>query len=120
MHELQFMTNLIRMVEEVCKKDKRITPAIITLQVASDSHLAQHACEDLQTMFDFVSRKTLAQGAKLSVKKKKVQALCQTCEAKFDLQPDTALCPHCESAELERDEIPEVLIKNIKYTESSQ
>lgn len=67
MHELQFMTNLVRMVEEVCKKESRITPSIITLQVASDSHLAQHIIEDLQTMFDFVSRNTLAQGAKLAV-----------------------------------------------------
>ena len=118
MHELQFMTNLIRMVEEVCKKDSRIAPSVITLQVASDSHLAQHTLEDLQTMFDFVARNTLAQGAKLAVCKKKVKAICQACKAKIDCLHETVLCPKCGSAEIEKDETPEVLIKNIKYSES--
>ena len=120
MHELQFMTNLVRMVEEVCKKESRITPSIITLQVASNSHLAQHTIEDLQTMFDFVSRNTLAQGAKLAVTTKNVKGTCRTCHTQIDCHPDTVLCPHCSSVEIEKDETPEVLIKNIKYIESPQ
>lgn len=120
MHELQFMTNLIRMVEEVCQKESGITPSIITIQVASDSHLAQHTLEDLQTMFNFVARNTLAQGAKLAMTTKKVKATCLTCHTKIDCQHVTLLCPKCGSAELEKDDTPEVLIKNIKYFESTK
>ena len=119
MHELQFMTNLVRMVEEVCEKESRITPSVITLQVASDSHLAQHTVDDLQTMFDFVARATLAKGARLVITTKTVKAICLTCRTKITCQHETLLCPNCGSGEIDRDETPEVLLKNIKYTESS-
>jgi len=120
MHELQFMTNLLRMVEDVCKKDSRITPSVISLQVASDSHLAQHSLDDLQTMFDFVARNTLAQGAKLAVKTKTVQATCQACQAIVDCEQETILCPSCGSGEMKKDETPEVLIKSIRYIQNPQ
>lgn len=119
MHELQFMTNLVRMVEEVCGKESRITPSVITLEVASDSHLAQHSLEDLQTMFDFVARETLTQGAKLSVTKKTTTAKCQDCQTTMECRQETLICPICESGDIERDETPEVLLKNIKYTDRS-
>lgn len=119
MHELQFMTNLVRMVEEVCGKDSRISPSVITLEVASDSHLAQHTLEDLQMMFDFVTRNTLAQGAKLAVTTKTAKAKCEGCYTTFECQKETLLCPNCESGEIERDETPEVLLKTIKYTDRS-
>ncbi len=119
MHELQFMTNLVRMVEEVCGKESRISPSVITLEVASDSHLAQHTLEDLQMMFDFVTRDTLAQGAKLAVTTKIAKATCHACQTSIECQQETLLCPNCESGDLERDETPEVLLKNIKYTDRS-
>lgn len=119
MHELQFITNLVRMVEEVCQKESGIPPSIITLQVASDSHLAQHTVEDLQTMFNFVARNTLVQGAKLAVTTKTANAKCRACLTKIKCQQETLLCPSCGSGEIERDETPEVLLKNIKYTQPS-
>ena len=120
MHELPFMTNLVRMVEEVCEKESRITPSVITLQVASDSHLAQHTVDHLQTMFDFVARSTLAEGAKLNISTKAVQATCRICRTKIECQHETLICPTCSSGKIDRDETPEVLLKNIKYIESPQ
>ena len=117
MHELQFMTNLVRMVEDICQKQPGITPSVINLHIASFSHLAQHTLEDLQAMFDFTARNTLAQGAKLAVTTKNVKATCRTCQSQIDCDPDTVLCPHCSSAEIEKDDTPEVLIKNITYIE---
>lgn len=119
MHELQFMTNLVRMVEEVCGKESRITPSLITLEVASDSHIAQHTLEDLQMMFDFVTRNTLSQGAKLAVTTKTAKAKCRACQTTIECRQETLICPNCESGEIQRDETPEVLLKNIKYTDRS-
>jgi hydrogenase nickel incorporation protein HypA/HybF len=113
------MTNLVRMIEEVCQKESGIIPSVITLQVASYSHLAQHTVDDLQTMFDFVAKSTLAEGAKLEVTTKVVNATCITCEAKIRCEDETLICPNCGSGEIDRDAIPEVLLKNIKYTEHS-
>ena len=117
MHELQFMTNLVRMVEEVCGKESRITPSVITLELASDSHLAQHTLEDLQMMFDFATRRSVAQGAKLAVTTKPVRAKCCACQHTFDCLQETLICPNCESGTIERDETPEFLLKNLKYTD---
>jgi Zn finger protein HypA/HybF involved in hydrogenase expression len=113
------MTNLVRMVEEVCGKESRITPSVITLEVASDSHLAQHTLDDLQMMFDFVTRNSLAQDAKLAVTTKTAQAKCQSCKNTIDCLMETLICPNCESGDIERDETPEVVLKNIKYTDRS-
>ncbi len=117
MHELQFMTNLVRMVEEVCGKKSRITPSVITLEVASDSHLAQHSLEDLQMMFDFVTRSTLAQGATLAVTMKTAEAKCRACQNTLECRQEVLICPTCESGDIERDDTPEVILKNIKYTD---
>lgn len=119
MHELQFMTNLVRMVEEVCGKESRIAPSILTLQVASDSHLSEHTIEDLQTMFDFVARNTLAQSAKLAIKTITAKAKCLDCQTTFECRPEILLCPNCESGNTKRDETPDVLLKNLKYIERS-
>ena len=119
MHELQFMTNLVRMVEDVCGKKPRITPSMIALEVASDSHLAQHSLADLQMMFDFVTRNTVAQGAKLSVTTKTAKAMCRDCQTTIECLEEISFCPHCESGDIERDDTPEVLLKHIKYTDRS-
>lgn len=113
------MTNLVRMVEEVCGKKSRITPSVITLEVASDSHLAHHTLEDLQMMFDFVTRNTLAHGAKLAVTTKTAEAKCRSCQNTMECREEVSLCPNCESGDIERDETPEVVLKNIKYTDRS-
>lgn len=117
MHELQFITNLIRMVEEVCPKEAEMIPSVITLQVGSDSHLARHSVDDLQTMFDLVARSTLAEGAELAVTTKTVKAECRTCLTGIECRQETLVCPNCGSGEIDRDETPEVVIKNIQYTE---
>lgn len=117
MHELQFITNLVRMVEEVCQKESGITPSVITLQVGSDSHLARHPVDHLQMMFDVVARSTLAEGAELAVTTKTVKAECRICLTGIECRQETLVCPNCGSGEIDRDETPEVVIKTIHYTE---
>jgi len=117
MHELQFMTNLVRMVEEVCQKQPSIRPSVIRIQVSSHSHLADHTVEELQTMFKFVTRGGLAQDAKLEIISKTVTAECHACGARVECHSETFACPCCGSGNLEREESPEVLLKEIEYAE---
>lgn len=105
------------MVEEVCHKESGITPSVITLQVGSDSHLARHPVDDLQTMFDVVARRTLAEGAELVITTKTVKAECRVCLTGIECRQETLVCPNCGSGEIHRDDTPEVVLKNIQYTE---
>ena len=117
MHELQFMTNLVRMVEDVCEQQSGLTPSTIKLQVASYSHLAGHTQEELQTMFQFVARNTRAQQAILEITTKTVLGQCQECGTKVVFRSETFLCPSCNSIVIKTEPSPEVTIQEITYHE---
>ena len=117
MHELQFMTNLVRMVEEVCEQQSGITPSTIKLEVAGDSHIAGHTQEDLQSMFQFVARGTRAQQARLEITTKAITGQCQDCGTGMVCQDEIPACPSCHSLKIEKETCPEVILQEITYLE---
>lgn len=117
MHELHFMTNLVRMVEEICAKQSGIMPAVIKLEVASYSHLAVHTQDELRTMFQFVARDTCAHQARLEVTTRTVTGQCRDCGSTIICQSEPQTCPSCDSLFLEKETGPEVVIQEIMYQE---
>jgi hydrogenase nickel incorporation protein HypA/HybF len=55
------------------------------------------AAEWIQRYFDYLSRGTLAEGAKIVLTKIPAQMTCQTCRAGFnaDIRADKIECPEC-------------------------
>ena len=119
MHELQFMTNLVRMVEELCDKQSDFTPSVIKLQVASDSHIAGHTQDELQTMFQFVARGTKAHQARLEVIPKIITGQCHDCGKTMVCREETLACPSCDSLHIQKETSPEVVVQEITYLENS-
>ncbi|RMH04749.1 MAG: hydrogenase maturation nickel metallochaperone HypA [Nitrospirae bacterium] len=117
MHELHFLTNLVRMIEEEMSQRHGV-PVVIRLQVASDSHLIQHSVETLQTMFQFVARGTCAHQARLDVLVQPVRGQCRICGTSVECRDDTIMCPSCGMGPLEREHRAEAVIKEIEYVDN--
>ena len=117
MHELQFMTNLVQMVEEVCEQQSGITPSVIRLEVASYSHIAGHTQEELQTMFQFVARGTRAQQAILEITTKTILGQCRDCGTRVLCRSETLTCPSCDSLFINKETSPEVVVQEISFHE---
>jgi len=111
------MTNLVRMVEDVCEKESGITPSVIKLQVASFSHLAGHTQEELQTLFQFVARGTRAEQATLEITTKTITGQCRDCATTMICRNETLTCPSCDSVFIDKEQSPEVVLKEITYHE---
>lgn len=97
MHELPVIEKILQIVVAHAKKNSVSQVLAISLQVGSLSDLED---EWMQRYFDFVSKGTLAQGAKLKIERMPVVLQCSSCGASYNVEPSgigDAACPECKS-----------------------
>lgn len=68
----------------------------------------------LAFLFDFVTKDTPAEGAKLEVETIPIKGKCKSCEHVFMVKDFEFLCPECESKEIDTIEGMELAVKEIE------
>jgi len=94
MHELAITQSVLNLALEYAQRAgaKRITH--INLGVGEISGIVD---ESVQFYFDFVSKDTLAEGARISFRKLPARFRCRICGAEFPLREGDWTCPDCQA-----------------------
>jgi hydrogenase nickel incorporation protein HypA/HybF len=97
MHELPVMDKILKIVLTQAEKNNVSQVVAISLRVGSLSDLED---EWMQRYFDYLSKDTIAQGAKLKIERMPVVLQCNSCGASYNIEPSgigEAACPECQS-----------------------
>ena len=96
MHELAVTQNLVDIALDAAHAAGAEQIRIIHVVIGSLTGIAP---ESVQFYFDFLSRDTLAAGARLDLTMQPAQATCDKCGATFAVAPPLdGCCPHCGGA----------------------
>jgi len=92
MHEMAVTQSLLDIVlKEGAKVEaKKVTG--VNLVIGELSGLVD---DSIQFYFDFMTRGTIAEGAKLSFKRVPARMKCRACGEEFTTAPDEWICPKC-------------------------
>jgi len=94
MHELGVTQNILQIALEHAQKAGAQKIRSINLVIGGLSGIID---EGVQFYFDFVSKETMAEGAKLVFKKVPVRFRCRKCGKAFDFHGEDWVCPDCQS-----------------------
>jgi hydrogenase nickel incorporation protein HypA/HybF len=94
MHELGVTQNILQISLEHAKKAGANRIRSIHLVIGA---LAGIVDESVQFYFDFVSRETMAEGAKLVFRKVPASFRCGSCGKEFEFRGENWTCPACQS-----------------------
>lgn len=98
MHELSMATSIIEIIEEEVKKREAKRVTSITLQIGMFSGIV---AECLDFAFPVVAKGTLAENAKLEIKKIPLRVSCRKCQQNFKLENYILICPLCRNTTLD-------------------
>lgn len=118
MHELQVMRQVVERVEEAGRGQSG-NPSVVRLQISSQSHLAEHNIQDLEATFGMATHGTSVQGAKLEVVLLPVKGSCHNCGASLVWNISSVVCPACGSGNLVWENLPEVVVSEVEFLETS-
>ena len=95
MHELPVTENILKIVQKHAEKNAVRRVVSITLDVGAMSDLED---EWMQHYFDYLSRNTVVEGAKLIIHRLPIVLRCNNCEKAFEIEKDEigrSKCPDC-------------------------
>jgi hydrogenase nickel incorporation protein HypA/HybF len=114
MHELQVTERILDIVLKHASGHDVSRIVVIHLRVGELSDLED---EWLQRYFDYLSKDTLAENARLAIEKAPIVMQCEACASSFELTKDglrEALCPDCGEARFRLVSGREYFVKNIE------
>lgn len=113
MHELSVIQSVLDIVLDYAKKYNARKVKKINLEIGE---LSGFIPEWIQTYFDFVSKDTIAEKAKLVIKKIPAKIKCVECGKEFGVKKDKLefTCPRCKSTDIELLQGREYFIKSIE------
>ncbi|OGW12200.1 MAG: hydrogenase maturation nickel metallochaperone HypA [Nitrospinae bacterium RIFCSPLOWO2_12_FULL_45_22] len=111
MHELSIAQNILRIVEEEARKNKATRINSIKIKAGEMRGIVS---KSLSFCFDFVSRGTLAEGARIDIEKIPIQGQCNQCQAIFLVENYQFSCPQCQSKEVNLTQGMELLVHEIE------
>jgi hydrogenase nickel incorporation protein HypA/HybF len=94
MHELGVTQNILQIALEYAQKGGAKKIRSINLVIGGLSGVID---ESVQFYFDFVTKETMAEGAKLVFKRVPVRFRCRSCGKEFDFHGENWACPDCLS-----------------------
>lgn len=100
MHELSLTQNLVEIAEEHARKAGGTVIRGITLEVGE---LSGAIPEALEFAFDVCSKRTLAEGAVLTIRRVPGHGRCVVCAMESECHQLTAVCPACGALGFELD-----------------
>jgi len=94
MHELGVTQNILKIALEYAEKGGAGKIRSINLVIGGLSGILD---ESVQFYFDFVSKETIAEGAKLVFKRVPVRFRCRNCGKEFEFHGEVWVCPDCQT-----------------------
>ncbi|GAB4351021.1 MAG: hydrogenase maturation nickel metallochaperone HypA [Candidatus Abyssubacteria bacterium] len=111
MHEMSIAQSILRItLAEAAKNGAR---KIRTVRIRA-GELRGIVPDQLSFFFEFITKDTPAEGAKLDVEKVPIKAKCKSCEDIFMVQDLKFICPQCQSTDVDVMEGLELAVKEIE------
>lgn len=114
MHELPVTESILKIVLTHAEKNDVRRVMTIQLQVGRLSHLED---EPMQRYFDYVSKGTLAEGAKLQIERTPIRLECNACAESYTVENANEIdtpCPQCGKKDAKLISGREYFIKNME------
>ncbi len=114
MHELQVTERILDIVLKHAAGQDVSRIVTIRLRIGELTDLED---EWIQRYFDYLSRGTIAQNAKLAIQRAPIVLECESCARRFEVRRGElgeAACPECEDSECRLVSGREYLIENIE------
>ncbi len=117
MHEMSIAQNICDIVTEEIRNLEGIGGVTkINMKIGKLSGVVP---DSLRFCFGFVSEGTPAEGAVLQIDEVPVEAACNQCGGRFNLDKPLFICPSCGSGDLDIVQGRELLIESIEVEEAT-
>lgn len=111
MHEYPITQQIVKIVEDVARKEHASRVSKISLVVGE---LSGFVGDSIHMYFDIIAEGTLAQGAELSITYIKFKMLCESCKEHYERAMYSFACPRCGADGVPTDIGKEFYIKDIE------
>ncbi len=98
MHELSITQSMFDLVIEQAKKANTTRVTAVNLIIGEITGVVP---ESVQFYFDFMSKSSIAEGAKLNITMVPCQVRCQSCHHVSQLDNSEFVCPDCKNHKLD-------------------
>ncbi len=98
MHELSVTESVLKIACEHAKKAHATAVTDIYLVIGRLSSIVD---ESVQFYWDFISKDTLCEHAKLHFRREPAILLCMACQNQYELAEELTPCPKCGSAQVQ-------------------
>ncbi|MCF7922330.1 MAG: hydrogenase maturation nickel metallochaperone HypA [Candidatus Marinimicrobia bacterium] len=114
MHEMSIAMNIINIACKEAEKDGASSISKIELDVGK---LSGVMIDSLNFCYDAVCKGTMAENSTLSINEIPALARCKNCQHSFEIDAFMALCPMCESYEIDILQGRELKLKAVSVNE---
>ena len=114
MHEMSIAMNI---VDIACKEAQSEGAPFISVIELDVGKLAGVMIDSLKFCYESVCKGTLAENSQLVVNELPGKGHCLKCNSEFEIDSFMALCPHCESYEVEIKQGRELKLKAVTINE---
>lgn len=111
MHELSITQTMLELVLEQARQNGARKVQGINLVIGEMSGVVDDC---VRFYFDFLSKGTIAEGARLSFKRVAPKARCRECGKQFKLNGLAWICPRCRTARIDIVEGKELYLESIE------
>lgn len=111
MHEMSIAQSILKIILAEAQRNGATKIKTVRVRAGELRGIVEH---QLAFLFDFVTKDTPAEGAKLEVETVPIKAKCKSCEHVFMVKEFEFLCPECESKDIDTIEGMELAVKEIE------
>jgi len=111
MHELSITKTMLDLVVEQAQENGAEKVEGIRLVIGEMSGVVDDC---VRFYFDFLSKGTIAEGARLSIRRVTPKARCRGCGKEFKLNGLDWICPHCQTTRIDIFEGKELYLESIE------
>ncbi|MCX7982141.1 MAG: hydrogenase maturation nickel metallochaperone HypA [Syntrophales bacterium] len=101
MHELPITEGILKIVLKHAARNKANKVVLVRLRIG---RLCDLEAEWIQNYFSYLSKGTVAEGAKIEIERVPAVVICRSCGQEYEMKNDgliSFLCPNCGSQEVE-------------------
>ncbi len=111
MHEMNIVSNILKIALSTAEENNLTVIKKIRIKVGDQHHLSPDLME---YAFTFFKKNTAASGASLEIEKVPLTMECLECHTVFTVEEGIYLCPECESVRVKMITGRELIIENIE------
>lgn len=117
MHELSITQTMLELVLEQARQNQAKKVEGINLVIGGLSGVVDDC---VRFYFDFLSKGTIAEGARLSFRRVSPKARCRECGKEFPLDGLGWICPSCQASRIDIVEGKELYLESIEVDDGNK